>query len=109
MAQVSFWWRQILYLIQNLITTQLKSRVFPFFSRRRLRRTGKWLLGFIGIFAMLLWNWRLLLATASGMGLMLLVYRMQETNWQVYRSYWQRYLTGSNRKLTLAVGSGGIA
>jgi hypothetical protein len=58
---------------------------------------------------MLYWNWKLVLATGTGVGLMLLVYWMQGWNWQVYWSKWERFLRGSNRKLTVAVGSGGLA
>ncbi len=58
---------------------------------------------------MLFWNWKLLLATSAGILLMLLVYAMQGWNWQVYWSNWRRFFTGSNRQLTVAVGSGGLA
>ena len=58
---------------------------------------------------MLFWNWKLLLATSAGIFLMLLVYAMQGWNWQVYWSNWRRFFTGSNRQLTVAVGSGGLA
>ncbi len=34
---------------------------------------------------------------------------MQGWNWQVYWSNWRRFFTGSNRQLTVAVGSGGLA
>ncbi len=58
---------------------------------------------------MLFWNWKLLLATSAGIFLMLLVYAMQGWNWQVYWSNWRWFFTGSNRQLTVAVGSGGLA
>lgn len=58
---------------------------------------------------MLFWNWRLLLATAAGVLVMLLVYLMQEWDWQLYWSSLHRLFSGSNRQLTIAVGSGGIA
>jgi hypothetical protein len=58
---------------------------------------------------MLFWNWKLLLATGAGVFVMLLVYLMQEWDWQLYWSSLRRFFSGSNRQLTIAVGSGGIA
>jgi hypothetical protein len=54
-------------------------------------------------------EWKLLLATGAGVLVMLMVYLMQEWDWQRYWSSLRRYFTGSNQQLTLAVGSGGIA
>ncbi|HHP7230779.1 MAG TPA: ATP synthase subunit I [Xenococcaceae cyanobacterium] len=54
------------------------------------------------------WNWKLLLATVVGIGLMWLVYTVQTHNWHKYRRIWQRLLTNYNRKLTLAISSGGM-
>ena len=39
---------------------------------------------------------------------MVLVYLVQEWNWQVYWYHWRRFFTGSNGQLGIAVGSGGI-
>lgn len=39
---------------------------------------------------------------------MVLVYLVQGGNWQVHWYHWRRFLTGSNRQLGIAVGSGGI-
>ncbi|MDJ0744973.1 MAG: ATP synthase subunit I [Xenococcaceae cyanobacterium MO_167.B27] len=54
------------------------------------------------------WNWKLLLATVVGIGLMLLVYLVQTHHFNKYWRIFQRLLTGYNRKFTLAVTSGGI-
>lgn len=59
--------------------------------------------------AMLFWNWKLLLAIGVGVLVMLLVYWMQDWDWQIPWLEIRRFLNGSNRQLTLAVGSGGIA
>jgi len=57
---------------------------------------------------MILWNWKLVLATVAGVGLMVLVYLVQGWNWQVHWYHWRRFFTGSNGQLGIAVGSGGI-
>jgi hypothetical protein len=108
-TQASFWWQQLRSLIQGLPMARIQSRVIRPISRKKLRKISGWLLGAITIVAMLLWNWKLVLATSSGVGLMMLIYVMQGWNWQAYWLHWRRYLTESNRKLTVAVGSGGIA
>ena len=63
----------------------------------------------VGIGVFWCWNWKLLLATVVGIGLMLLVYVVQIHHWHKYWRRCQRLLTGYNRKLTLAVGSGGMS
>ncbi|MBG1245307.1 armadillo-type fold-containing protein [Nostoc sp. NZL] len=69
--------------------------------------------GFLGfltiVVAMLLWNWKLLLALLIGVGVMVLVYSMQVWDWQLHWSKIRRFLNSSNRRLALAVISGGIA
>ncbi len=62
----------------------------------------------LGIGLLWWWNWKLLLATVGGMGLMLLAYSLQTNHWQQYWLKWQRFLTGSPGKLAIAVGTGGI-
>lgn len=61
------------------------------------------------IVAMLIWNWKLLLATSVGVSMMVLVYSMQHWNWQERLSELHQFFNGPNRQLTLAVISGGIA
>ncbi|MEA5513993.1 armadillo-type fold-containing protein [Nodularia sp. UHCC 0506] len=68
------------------------------------------MLGFFTIIvAMLLWNWKLLLALLVGVGVMLLVYSMQKWDWQLRLSQMWKFLNSPNCRLALAVGSGGIA
>ncbi|WP_150109047.1 ATP synthase subunit I [Stanieria cyanosphaera] len=62
----------------------------------------------LGIGLLWWWNWKLLLATVGGMGLMLLAYSLQTNHWQQSWFKWQRFLTGSQGKLAIAVGTGGI-
>ncbi|MGB8685755.1 MAG: hypothetical protein WCD53_00230 [Microcoleus sp.] len=55
------------------------------------------------------WNGQLLSSTGVGIGVMLLVYRAGSWNWQLVRSKGEQFWEGPNRRLVLAVASGGIA
>lgn len=57
---------------------------------------------------MLLWNWKLLLATSAGVGIMLLIYLIPGSNWRVYWAQAQRFLSGSNGRLIMSVGGGAL-
>lgn len=59
------------------------------------------------LFALMWWfNWKLLLATSVGIGLMSLNYLLQNSHWQRYYQQWQSFFTGPNSQFILAVGSG---
>ncbi|MEL6502465.1 MAG: hypothetical protein AAFR62_18955 [Cyanobacteria bacterium J06629_2] len=59
------------------------------------------------VFALLWWmNWKLFLATSVGIGAMSACYLAQNSHWQNYCQRWRKFLVGSNRQLTLAVGAG---
>lgn len=109
MTQASSWLQQLLNQFESLLLVLIKGRGFKRLYSYRLRGVGGWLVVLTGIVAMLFWNWKLLLATGAGVLVMVLVYLMQEWDWQVYWSSLRRFLSGSNQQLTLAVGSGGIA
>lgn len=109
MAQASSWWQQLLKRIESLLLVLVKGRAFKQLYPQRFRGPGGWLVGLTGVVAMLFWNWKLLLATGAGVLVMLLIYLMQEWDWQLYWSSLRRFFGGSNRQLTIAVGSGGIA
>lgn len=108
MSRASFWWKQIIQLFPVSPKTKFHSRLLHSLTRLRWKKSSSWLIGVVAIVAMLLWNWKLFLATFAGISLMLLVYLMQGWNWQKYLSAWEKFFTGSNRHLTLAVGSGSI-
>jgi hypothetical protein len=74
---------------------------------RSSRKLGNWLLGIIAIIIILLWNWKLLLATVIGCGIMLLTYLLPSWNWRLYWSKLQ--INSFQRQLIVAVGSGGLA
>jgi hypothetical protein len=107
--QASSWWQQLLKRLESLLLVLIKGRTFKQLYPHRFRGSGGWLIGLTGVVAMLLWNWKLLLATSAGVLVMLLAYLMQEWDWQIYGSSLRRFFSGFNRQLTLAVGSGGIA
>jgi hypothetical protein len=71
--------------------------------------TLRWLLGLTIVTTWGYWNGKLLLSSAAGLAMMVLVYRMQQWDWQVRWSEFWRSSIGSNRQLTLAVGSGALA
>jgi low affinity Fe/Cu permease len=61
----------------------------------------------LSVFALLWWlNWKLFLATSVGIGAMSSCYLFQNSHWQNYCRQWRNFLVGSNRQLTLAVGTG---
>jgi len=108
-AQASSWLQQLLNWIENLLRILVKSRVFKQLYSHRFRGPGGWLVTLAVVVAMLFGNWQLLLTTSTGVFVMVLVYSIQQWDWQLYWSRWHRFFSGSNRQLTLAVGSGGIA
>lgn len=108
MAKTSSIWQQFI--------NQHPNWSLPFETGNSKQRTFKQFSGPGGVFsfltivvAMLLWNWKLLLALLVGIGVMLLVYSMQEWNWQQRWLEIQKFLNGPNSRLSLAVSSGGIA
>jgi hypothetical protein len=62
----------------------------------------------VGCLLLFIWNWKLMMATVTGMLSMWLVYRLQGWNWQNYRAEWQRFWHGCDRRLTVAIASGGL-
>lgn len=75
----------------------------------RLASSTGWLAAVAVVAAWGWWNGELLMSTGVGVLAMVLAYRMQEWDWQLLKSKVQRFLGGSNRQLTLAVASGGVA
>lgn len=103
MAKASFFGKQLLNQISHK-SLNSKPRTF-----KPLSGPGGILGFFTIIVAMLLWNWKLLLALLVGVGVMLLVYSMQKWDWQLRLSQIWKFLNSPNCRLALAVGSGGIA
>lgn len=94
MSQARSSWQQALNICRLLI----KDKQF-----RRL--SGQALC--LAVFALLWWmNWKLFLATSVGIGAMSACYLAQNSHWQNYYRQWCKFFVGSNRQLTLAVGTG---
>ncbi|ODG98729.1 armadillo-type fold-containing protein [Nostoc sp. KVJ20] len=111
MAQASSSWQQLINQIPNWNWSLPKLKTKGAIKQQTFKRfSGPG--GFLGfltiIIAMLLWNWKLLLALLVGIGVMVLVYSMQEWDWQLRWSKIRNFLNSSNRRLALAVVSGGI-
>ncbi|MBH8561164.1 armadillo-type fold-containing protein [Nostoc sp. CENA67] len=109
MVKASSFWQQLInqypnWSLPEFKTGSLRQRTFKPFSG-----PGGMLSFLTIVVAMLLWNWKLFLALLFGVGVMLLVYSMQEWDWQSGWSEIHRFLNSPNRRLALAVSSGGIA
>ncbi|BBA79790.1 hypothetical protein RGRSB_1344 [cyanobacterium endosymbiont of Rhopalodia gibberula] len=65
-------------------------------------------MGSTGLTFMVAWDWKLVLATTTGVLLMILMYQIQGGNWQRRWSYYREFLRGFSGKLILAVSSGGL-
>lgn len=81
-----------------------KSRIL-----QRFQGPGGWLAIATITVAMLIWNWQLLLATATGAIVMSVVYVMHEWDWQALVADLRNLLNTPNRQFTLAAISGGVA
>ncbi len=114
MAQALSDWQQVIHHMQRSATARRslrpegKSRLHRR-AHRRLSAPGVWLVGVSAVAGMGYWDWKLLLATLAGGGMMLLAYRMQRWDWQRFWLSLNRSLQGSQWQFTLAAGSGGVA
>lgn len=73
---------------------------------KRFRRLGG-RISCLLVLALLWWtNWQLFLATTVGIGAMSVCYLAQNSHWQSYYRRWGDFFVGSNRQLTLAIGTG---
>jgi hypothetical protein len=108
-AKVSSQWKQIRYWLSDSSFDLSINRLAKLAAKKSTRKLLSLLLTSLALTAMLAWNWKLVLATGSGVGLMLLVYSLQAWNWRAILSYWRQFFSGSHGKLATAVGSGGFA
>jgi hypothetical protein len=102
-------WQQLLNQIPNWLLPEFKTKATKQRFVQRFSEPGAILGCLTIIVAMLLWNWKLLLALLVGIGVMLLVYSMQKWDWQLHWVEIKKFLHSPNRQLVLAVSSGGIA
>lgn len=109
MAKASYQWKRIRYWLLDSSFDLSINRLAKLAAKKSTRKLLSLLLVSLLLTAMLAWNWKLVFATGSGVGLMLLVYSLQNWNWQAILSYWRQFFSGSQGKLAAAVGSGGFA
>ncbi len=108
-AQASSSWQQLINRVPNWVLPDLKIGATKQLNLHRFQGPGG-LLGFLTIIiAMLLWNWKLLMASAVGIGMMVLVYSMDRWNWQKNWCEIRQFFRSPHSRLTIAVTSGGIA
>ncbi|MEA5510296.1 hypothetical protein VB715_11030 [Crocosphaera sp. UHCC 0190] len=107
--QVSFRSKQVPHFLSDSSLTRFKSGVINLLTQKKLYKIGRWLLGSTGATLMLAWNWKLVLATTTGIGLMVFMYQLQEWNWQRRWYHWREFVKSSQGKLAIAVGSGSLA
>ena len=103
-------WQELVNPIQETKSLQELSKKL----RKQLSRypfKGKRTSIFVGtvLAAMLLSNWKLVLATGTGTLVMLGAYSLQQKDWQKIAADLRRFLGGSNRKVAIAVATGGLA
>ncbi|MEA5620040.1 armadillo-type fold-containing protein [Cronbergia sp. UHCC 0137] len=104
MTQASSSWQQLINQLPALKIGRPKQR-----NLKRLLEPGK-VLGFLSlIVAMILWNWKLLLALAVGIGVMGLAYSMSKWNWQLRWLEIAQFFNTPNTRFALSVIMGGIA
>ncbi|BAY41153.1 hypothetical protein NIES2111_55450 [Nostoc sp. NIES-2111] len=102
-------WQQLINQMPNWLLPELKTKATKRRNFQHLSELNGFLILLTILVAMLLWNWKLLLALLVGVGIMLSVYSMQKWDWRLRWVELQKLFNGSNRRLVIAVSSGGIA
>ena len=104
-GKTSYRWEQLLLLIFGQTKAQDGNIALSSKQVSQGIKKGLLLLAFVSCWW---WNGQLLLATTVGIGMMWLTYKISNKR---YRKLWQagiNWLTGHNRRLLLAVGSGSL-
>lgn len=109
MARTSSQWRTLAHLIQDTPLLGVNPQMLKQFSLKAWNGPGGWFMVTAGAVALLFWNGRLVLATGVGISVMMLVYLLQDGRWRFPKTDLRQWLSGWNRNLLLAVGSGGAA
>ncbi|KST63364.1 hypothetical protein [Mastigocoleus testarum] len=109
MIKASSYWQRIIDTFPVRVLTESKSRSPKQLNLKRFQGPGGALGLLTFVVAMWEWNWKLLFASSIAIGTMMLVYSMQEWNWQQFWCEVRKFSGSPNRRLALAVISGGIA
>lgn len=109
MAKALSSWQQLINQMPNWLLPELKTKAPKRRNFQHLSELNGLLILLTILVAMLLWNWKLLLALLVGIGVMLSAYSMQKWDWKLRWVELQKLFNGSNRRLVIAVGSGGLA
>jgi hypothetical protein len=108
-AQASYSWQQFFNQVPNWMLPVSKIGAKKQRSWRRYREPGR-ILGFLTILvAMLLWNWKLVLALLVGVGAMSSVYSIQGSDWRYRWKELSKLFQTQNRRLSASVLSGAMA
>ena len=109
MLKASSYWQQIINSLPLGVLAESKIRSPKKLTLKRFQGPGGALGLLTVVVAMWLWDWKLLLASSIAVGTMMLVYSMQEWDWQQFWCEIRKFAGSPNRRLALAVISGGIA
>lgn len=115
MTKISWWWKRLVFVLATWEKTELTQnlRVLCQVGSKRASKKSKkilpWFFGSLIAVQMIEWNGSLLGATFAGMGVMLLVYRLQLGIWENYLLKCQQFLKTASGKLTLSVACGAMA
>lgn len=85
----------------------LNSSRFQQYSRK-IEASKAWLLCLVLLVLLWIWNWTLVLSGGMGLAALVLVYLVQQGQWQLPQVNWQALWQPSNRALTLGLISGAI-
>jgi hypothetical protein len=111
-AQASSQLQQLTHWLQHTslsIQDSRELRRLNLFFTRTLHLSANRLWGGAMFLALLVWNWQLVLALGIGAAVLVSVYLAQQGQWRIPSVNWRRLWTGSNRSLTVAIASGGVA
>jgi hypothetical protein len=109
-AQASSSWQQLIDSFSNLALGTPKILTNTGRNKQRFQPGPGGVLSFLTIvLAMLLWNWKLLLATSIGVSTMVSAYSLQKRDLSKYWLQLSQFFDKHNRRLLIAVLSGAIA